>query len=106
MRVRLRSAIKLVYSARVVEDADPYGAPRNQDVGRGPVPRRCPAGDRGGPQVAALRWVRCGFAGVRHLDLVCSARADDIRPCDGAVRGGGNTGYPELSCLDAVIAQR
>ena len=73
VRVRLRSAIKLVYSAQVVEDADHYEAPRNQDVGRGPVPRRCPARDCGGPQVAALQWVRCAFAGDwRFFSLLCA----------------------------------
>ena len=45
-------------SARDVEDAVPHGAPSKSGVGRGPVPRRCPAGMRrptgGRPTVGAI----------------------------------------------------
>ena len=73
--------------ARVVGDADPYDGDSPHPVGRdahiAPGSGRHPAEGRRGRR--PLRGMRSGFAEARHVGLVRAARADDIRPCVGAV---------------------
>ena len=56
-----------------------------QNVWRGSVPRRRRASAKsGGPQVAALHRVRCGFAGVQRMDRGRAARVvEDADPYKG-----------------------
>ena len=69
---------------RAAEGGGPYGRVRNADVGRGPVPRRRASAKSGGPQVAALHRVRCGFAGVQRMDRGRAARVvEDADPYKG-----------------------
>ena len=71
---------------------------RKPDVGRGPVPRRDPAVKCGGPQVAALRWVRCGFAEActRLISICAGGWYPPLRRCGADSPGSGLSFYDVL----------
>ena len=63
-----------------------------QDAGQGPVPRRCPVSNYGGPQVAALRQAnkQRRTIAVRRLSMTCRGR----RPRRPAQNHPGHKRFP------------